>query len=99
MPVKKSVDNPHMTAREIRVSVGGSVAQVSINTVKRSLIRQGRFAYRPRKSPSLSTAQRNVRLRWCQQHRDWSAEQWKKVRAFRVFYHLIFKWNIAVFSF
>ena len=36
--------NPMATARKLRASVGGNVAMVSLPTVKRALIRQGRLA-------------------------------------------------------
>jgi hypothetical protein len=67
------------TARQLRTLVGGNVATVSLPTVKRTLIRQGRLAYRPCKSPSLNAHQRLVRLQWCRQFGNWTEEDWKKV--------------------
>ena len=76
---RASVSNPMSTARQLRVSVGGNVASVSLPTVKRALKRQGRLAYRPSKSPSLNAHQRFVRLQWCKQYGHWTEEEWKKV--------------------
>lgn len=76
---RESLLNPVMTARELRTSVGGNIAQASISTVKRILRRQGRLAYRPRLCPSLNSAQRQRRLKWCRDHRHVTAEQWKRV--------------------
>jgi transposase len=75
-----SVANPSSTARQLRSSVGGRAASVSLSTIKRALKRQGRVAQRPKKSPSLNRAQMSNRLRWCQQFSGWDAERWRKVR-------------------
>jgi transposase len=79
---RASVVNPKLTAREIRSSVGGEVALLSISTIQSALRHQGRNAYRPRKSPSLNAAQRNVRLQWCRKYSSWDVEQWIKVRGY-----------------
>jgi transposase len=71
-----SVVNPKKTAQEIRTSVGSSA---SISTVKRALRRQGRLAFRPRKSPSLNAAQQRTRLKWCLQFQHWDEEKWRNV--------------------
>ena len=76
---RESVADPTRTAREIQSSVRGNTTWASISTIKRALRRQGRLAFRPRKSPSLNIAQRQVRLRWCQEHRNWTKEQWTRV--------------------
>lgn len=77
---RASTVNPKLTAREIRSTVGGRVAAVSVSTIKRALRRQGRYAHRPRKSPSLTTAQQKARLQWCRKHSGWEVEKWRKVR-------------------
>lgn len=76
---RESVANPHLTAREIRSRVGGAAQNASISTVKRALRHQGRYSYRPRKSPSLNKAQRMTRLRWCKKYRVWDATKWRHV--------------------
>jgi len=82
---RASTINPTATAREIRSSVGGNTASVSLCTIRRSLIRQGRLVYRPLKCPSLDAAKRSVRLKWCRQFAAWTVENWKKVRIFIFF--------------
>lgn len=82
---RASLANPLMTAHELRNSVGGSIAQTSISTVKRILRRQGRFAYRPRLCPSLTSAQRQRRLKWCRDHRNVTTEQCRRVSKFNIF--------------
>ena len=77
--VRESVANPRLTAREIQSNVGGIALNVSLNTVKRSLIRHGRCSYRPMKSPSLNSAQCKVRLQWCKRYETWDALKWSKV--------------------
>jgi predicted ArsR family transcriptional regulator len=76
---RASVINPVATARQLRATVGGRVASVSLSTIKRALTHQGRLAYRPRKSPSLNRAQQITRLRWCQQHSSWDIDKWMQV--------------------
>jgi transposase len=71
--------NPRGTARQLRASVGGSVTSVSVSTIKRSLQRLGRLAFRPSKSPSFTCAQRQKRLQWCRAHAHWNSDMWKKV--------------------
>ena len=76
---RESLLNPRSTAFELQRAVGDPVSSLSISTVKRSLIRSGRFTYRPVKSPSWTKQQMKVRLDWAIRHRHWTAEQWKKV--------------------
>jgi transposase len=82
---RASVVNPLATASQIRASVGGSVATASLSTIKRALRRHGRLAFRPRKSPALTHAQKLTRLRWCKQFQHWTVEQWKRV-SFEIVY-------------
>ena len=85
MLARASVANPTFNARDLRACVGGSVAQVSVNTIKRALRRKGRFAYRPSKSSDLIPVKRAGRLKWCRKYRHFTVDQWRKVRRFIVF--------------
>ena len=76
---RTSKTNPQMTARQIKEEVGGSAANVSIDTIKRTLRRLGRFAYRPSACPALNDRQKCKRLEWCQDHQFWTTDQWRKV--------------------
>jgi hypothetical protein len=77
---RESRKNPRATARQIQKAVGGASAEASINTVKRALVRSGRLAYRPVKSPSWTENQMKTRLKWALKYRNWTVHQWKKVR-------------------
>ena len=77
---RASQANPQASARDIQETVGGSALNVHVNTVKRSLRSSGRLTYRPVKAPSLSAKQCRVRLQWCRQYKDWTQEQWLRVR-------------------
>jgi transposase len=77
---RESLKNPRATARQIRQAVGGSVTAVSLDTLRRSLNRSGRKAFRPVKSPSWTPSQMRVRLLWARRYSKWSAQQWQKVR-------------------
>lgn len=76
---RASIAKPQATAREIQGIVQGAAAFVSLNTVKRSLQRQGRMAYRPLKSPNLTAAQKRSRFQWCLAHQSWTLDNWNKV--------------------
>ena len=71
--------NPQMTARKIQEEVGGRAVNVSVDTIKRTLRRHGRNTYRPSACPALNARQKATRLRWCQDHRFWTVDQWRKV--------------------
>lgn len=79
---RASLVNPQSTAREIQAEVGGAVAAVSVQTVRRTLRALGRKAYRPTKKPSLTSSRMVNRLRWCRERQHWSTEQWRKVRTY-----------------
>jgi DNA-binding MarR family transcriptional regulator len=81
---RASVINPTFNARDIRAHVGASIPQVSLRTIQRSLIRRGRLAYRPRKSPDLSPIKRAVRLRWCRKYQNFTDNQWRRVSHFAI---------------
>lgn len=74
-----SSKHPQATARQLQHAVGGVASEVSLPTIRRSLVRSGKLAYRPLKSPLLSKSQMNVRLRWARAHAHWTVDTWKKV--------------------
>lgn len=76
---RQSVINPKATAADIQASSGGEALNVSLSTIKRSLRRSGRLAFRPVKSPSWTLAQMRVRLHWAQEQQFKSVGEWKKV--------------------
>ena len=73
------ISNPQATARELQGMVQGSTTEVSIDTIRRSLRRQGRICYRPKKAPCLSAANKRIRLRWCHHYVGWTTQQWENV--------------------
>lgn len=85
---RSSKVNPKLTARQIQQDVGGEASIVSIDTIKRTLRRHGRFTFRPLSSPSLNLKQKATRLRWCMEHRFWTKDQWRNVRIY--FFLLIY---------
>jgi transposase len=76
---RTSKTNPQITARKIKEEVGGCAANVSIDTIKRTLRRHGQLAYRPSACPALNAHQKATHLGWCQDHRLWATDQWLKV--------------------
>lgn len=53
---------------------------VSQSTICRRLRNVGLNSYRPLKFPRLEESHKAARLRWCRQHRSWTAsQQWRQV--------------------
>jgi hypothetical protein len=80
---RRSTANPQATARQLRAVIGDPITGVSISTIKRSLQRSGRAAYRPSKSPTLTAAQRWRRLEWSRAHAHRKTAVWEKVSLFK----------------
>lgn len=70
---------PHLTARQIQGEVGGPAVGVSINTVKRTLARQGLVTYRPVAAPLLNRRRMAARAAWANEYGDWTVQQWNRV--------------------
>lgn len=76
---RSSRKRPHLTARQIQAEVGGASANVSVNTIKRTLLRQGLVTYRPVKAPILNRQRMAARSAWANQHGNMTVEQWSQV--------------------
>lgn len=76
---RASIQRPQATSRQLQQQVGGSLAQVSLRTVRRELVRCGRIVYRLMKAPSLTNKQMKARLLWARAHVHWTSDQWRKV--------------------
>ena len=53
--------------------------EVSTNTVRRALKRNGLVARVKRKKPLLSKKHREKRLKFAKDHKDWTIDEWKKI--------------------
>jgi len=53
--------------------------KVSVQTVRRTLVRTGLHAYRMRRKPSLTAAQREARLKWAREYAKKPADFWDSV--------------------
>jgi transposase len=78
--IQESIKNPQKTARELQVSVGEPVRNISIATVKRVLRDGGRRCYRPRKVHKLDKEKMVKRYDWAKRHLQLTQEQWNMVR-------------------
>lgn len=52
---------------------------ISSRTVRRRLCKANLKSYRPAKKPFINQKQRERRLRWCHEHKNWSLDQWRTV--------------------
>lgn len=76
---RTSTINPRLTSRQLQHAVGGEAVEVNTSTIRRSLLRSGVVAYRPRPAPGLTAARKQVRHTWARQHLDWTADDWHNV--------------------
>ena len=72
-----SRSNPCFTARQVQQEAG--VMTVSLNTVKRSLTREGVLCYRKRKAPLLTNIRKTTRRKWANNLLNWSVEDFQGV--------------------
>lgn len=77
--VRLALQNRRSTSAEINQSLANAGVTVSNRTVRRRLVDAGLKARIPRKKPFLNAIQRQKRLQWAKDHRDWTNEQWSKV--------------------
>ena len=73
----KSKMNPKMTAKQLRQMCG--FEHVSVDTIKRSLRRQGQRGYIACRKPFLTKRLKLQRLKWCKMRIDWQKADWKRV--------------------
>lgn len=79
MLARYSIANPRSSARQVMHAFGGECPQMSLRHMQRQLKLGGAIPYRPLKSPTLNTQQRQARYQWCLDHRDWSVADWGEV--------------------
>ena len=56
-----------------------SNVNISARSVRRRLLKADLKCHRPAKKPFINTQQRERRVRWCLEHREWILDQWRKV--------------------
>ena len=71
-----SLTNGHLSDRPLR---DRWTVNASFSTVENPLKVGGLKARVPRKKPYLNLQQRQRRVEWAKEHRNWSLEQWSKV--------------------
>ena len=76
---RTSRETPHLTARQIRSAAGEAATNASLDTVKRSLRRQGLVTYRPVPAPMLNLQRKAARMAWAEEYGVWDAEHWSRV--------------------
>jgi len=76
--VVKAKRSRFITCAEIREEIHRP--DVSLKTIARRIKESGEFAsYWAVKKPFISETNRNRRLQWCQEHKDYTVEQWRRV--------------------
>lgn len=77
---RMSLKNRFATAKELRKDLNERCSiNISTRSVQRRLNEVGLQARRPAKKPLLSAVMKKKRLMWAKQHREWTANDWKRV--------------------
>ena len=72
--------NPFASSAELKATVGDSVAVLSTRTIRHRLSSEFKMVARQAsRKPLITRAARIKRLHWCHQHKNWTAEVWKRV--------------------
>ena len=75
-----SLSDRTATSRDLkRVLEDATGSQISCRTVRRKLLKCGLKGCIATRKPLRSAVHRKKRLEWCQQRKDWTPEQWKKI--------------------
>ena len=80
MIVREAKRDPKASSREIKEAAGTVGQKISTSTVRRILLTNGLKSYRPVKKPLLTKIHIKKRLEWARAHKDWTVDDWKKVR-------------------
>lgn len=75
---RASQANPTLSARQLQIQLKGKFSSMHLRSVQRYLRKIGRYAYRPKKSPSWTKRQRICRYEWCRDRKDLSPIDWQK---------------------
>lgn len=75
--VRKSIENPRLTAPQIRQEVGAKA--ISNRTVQRRLVEAGLYGRRPAEKPWISEKNRKARMRFAKEHLYKAVDDWKHI--------------------
>uniref|UniRef100_A0A096MFS4 Transposase Tc1-like domain-containing protein n=1 Tax=Poecilia formosa TaxID=48698 RepID=A0A096MFS4_POEFO len=76
-----SLRNHRLTAAQIRDQVNATQSSrlISVTTVKRRLCESGLHGRIAARKPLLRTGNKQKRLAWAKEHKEWTLDQWKYV--------------------
>lgn len=78
--LRLSANDPRASSRALRQQWATlSGVEASASTVRSRLFQGGRFSYIARKKPLLTARHKARRLQWCQQHANWTQDDWSRV--------------------
>ena len=77
--LRESQKARRISSRGLKVQLQQQNVNVSSATVRRRLCEGGLGAYRPIRKPLLNARMKRQRLKWAQDFKNWTSEDWKRV--------------------
>lgn len=89
--IREAKKNRRATSRQLQQVLQSHGVTVNARTIRRRLFNAGLPARRPRKKQKITPKMAQKRLQWALTYKDWTAEDWERVRIFFIFFLLLFK--------
>ena len=77
--IRLSKKDPRKTSDDLQKDIAAAGFAISSSTVRRRLLEKGRKARRPLKKQLLTEDMKRTRLRWANDHKHWTVEDWRRV--------------------
>ena len=72
--------HPLSTSAEIMRATGPVGSKIHASIIRRTLLQAGQVSYRPKKKPLMTVCFKKLRREWVRRFRNFTLEQWQKVR-------------------
>lgn len=78
--IQIATENRMLSAKAIKTQISDEGHEISERTIRRRLYEAGLKCRRPAKKPKLTVAMRKARYQWAKQHKNYTLDDWRKVR-------------------
>lgn len=77
--IRMSKKDPRASSVQLQSELSAIGIDITSRTVRNRLQEAGRFAYKPISCQLLTNEMKRKRLRWAEEHKDWTLEMWASV--------------------